>query len=273
MTGSAFPAEVSYAAVVAALRAAGCVFAEDEATLLLAAAPQAEERRALVRRRIAGTPLEVLLGWAEFCGLRVGVDPGVFVPRRRTELLARQAIAIARSGAGAPPGMVVVDLCCGTGAVGLAVASALPGAELHAADIDPVAVACAAGNLRAVGGRAYCGDLYGALPPSLRGRVELLLANAPYVPTAAIALMPPEARVHEPRGALDGGEHGLDVQRRVIAGAADWLAPGGHVLVETSDAQGAATLALLSGAGLSAWLVTDEDLDATVAIGQLGIDS
>ncbi len=185
----------------------------------------------MVDRRASGLPLEHVLGWAEFCGLRLAVDPGVFVPRRRTEFLARQAIAQARGTA------VVVELCCGAGAVSAAVAAALDRAEVHAADIDPAAVRCARRNLAAVGGQVYEGDLYAPLPAALRGRVDVLVANAPYVPTAEIRLQPPEARLHEPRVALDGGTDGLDVLRRVIAGAPPWLAPAGGVLVETSERQ------------------------------------
>ncbi len=133
----ATPAPLSESAVVTRLRAAGCVFAEDEARLLMSTARTPGELSAMVDRRAAGLPLEHVLGWAEFCGLRIAVDPGVFVPRRRTEFLVRQAIAIA------PACPVIVDLCCGTGAVGAALAAALDGAELHATDIDPAAVRCA----------------------------------------------------------------------------------------------------------------------------------
>ena len=245
-------------AAVARLRAAGCVFAEDEAELLVAAAGTPGELDALVARRVAGEPLEQVLGWAEFCGRRFAVEPGVFVPRRRTGLLVREAAALAR------PGAVVLDLCCGVGAVGIAVAAAGP-VELHAADVDPAAVRCARRNgVPAV----YEGDLYDALPAALRGRVDVLVANAPYVPTAAIALMPPEARDHEARAALDGGADGLDVQRRVAAGAPGWLAPDGALLVETSDQQAPATLAAFTAAGLTAHLVQDDDLGGTVAVGR-----
>jgi release factor glutamine methyltransferase len=247
--------------VTARLRAAGCVFAEDEARLLLAAAATPAELAALVARRVGGEPLEQVLGWAEFGGLRIAVEPGVFVPRRRTELLVREAVAAA--AAGRP---VVVDLCCGTGAVGVAVARALGDAELHAADLDPAAVRCARRNLAPLGGAVHRGDLYAALPAGLRGRVDLLLANAPYVPTAAVALMPPEARDHEPRRALDGGADGLDVQRRVIAGAPAWLAPDGVLLVETSAGQAAGTADAMAAAGLAARTVRDADLDATVVV-------
>ncbi|MCZ2818666.1 putative protein N(5)-glutamine methyltransferase [Modestobacter sp. VKM Ac-2984] len=244
-------------AVVARLRAAGCVFAEEEALLLVEAAASAAQLDGLVARRVAGEPLEQVLGWAEFCGLRFVVEPGVFVPRQRTRLLVREAAARA------VPGAVVLDLCCGVGAVGAAVAAAVPSVELHAADLDPVAVRCAGRN---VPGSVYVGDLYDALPESLRGRVDVLVANAPYVPTDAIGLMPPEARDHEARAALDGGVDGLDVQRRVAAAAPDWLAPGGALLIETGRQQAPGTLAACAGAGLTARVVEDDDLAATVVV-------
>ncbi|ROP35425.1 putative protein N(5)-glutamine methyltransferase [Saccharothrix texasensis] len=248
--------------VVARLRAAGCVFAEDEARLLVAAARGPEELELLTARRVAGLPLEQVVGWAEFCGLRVVVEPGVFVPRRRTEFLVRVAVGVARSGS------VVVDLCCGSGAVGAAVVDRVPGVELHAVDVDPAAVACARRNVGA--DRVYAGDLYEPLPVSLAGRVDVLVANAPYVPTEAIGLMPPEAREHEPRVALDGGADGLDVQRRVIAGAARWLAPGGRLLVETGARQASGTVRAFAAGGLRGEVVSDEELSATVVIGSVG---
>jgi release factor glutamine methyltransferase len=247
-------------AVVARLRAAGCVFAEDEARLLTGAAGDAAELDALVARRVAGLPLEQLLGWAEFCGLRIAVDPGVFVPRRRTEALVREAAALAPARA-----VVVVDLCCGSGAVGAALAAVLDVAELHAADVDPAAVACARRNLP--GARLHAGDLFDALPRGLRGRVDVLAANVPYVPSGAIVLMPPEARLHEPRVALDGGADGLAVARRVIDGAPSWLAPGGSLLFETGEGQAGAARAAVTAGGLLARVVADDALGATVVIG------
>ncbi len=248
--------------IVDRLRAAGCVFAEEEAGLLRTAA-RGTALEDLVARRVRGEPLEHVLGQAEFCGLQVAVVPGVFVPRRRTELLVREGAALAR------PGGVVVDLCCGCGAVGLALARTVGGVELHAADVDPVAVGCARHNLAAVGGTVHEGDLDRALPERLRGLVEVLVANAPYVPTAEIALMPPEAREHEPAAALDGGVDGLDPARRIMALAPRWLAPGGHVLVETSTRQAPALAAAASAAGLDPRVVTDDDLDGTVVAGRL----
>jgi release factor glutamine methyltransferase len=113
----------------------------------------------------------------------------------------------------------------------------------------------------------YQGDLYAALPFHLRGRVDVLVANVPYVPTAAIRLLPPEARLHEPLRALDGGADGLDVLRRVVAQAPAWLAPGGHLLVETSEKQAPAATGIVERAGLAAHVVRSADLDATVVVG------
>ncbi|MFJ5644662.1 putative protein N(5)-glutamine methyltransferase [Streptomyces sp. NPDC093223] len=252
------------AAVVSALRAAGCVFAEDEADLILATARTPGELAGMVDRRCAGQPLEHVLGWAGFHGLRVLVEPGVFVPRRRTEFLVDQALAQA------PDATVVVDLCCGSGAVGAALAAALGNAELHAADIEPAAVDCARRNLAPYGGDAHLGDLFDALPAALRGRVGILAANVPYVPSGEVALLPAEARDHEPLAALDGGGDGLDVLRRVAAGAREWLAPGGCVLVETSERQADAAVRAFAAAGLTARLAVSEELYANVVIGVLG---
>jgi release factor glutamine methyltransferase len=246
--------------VVAQLRAAGCVYAEDEAALLVAAAATPDELVVLVERRVGGEPLEYVLGWAEFCGLRLVVEPGVFVPRRRTEFLVQLAAARA------PRSAVVVDLCCGSGAVGAALATLLDEIELHAVDVDPAAVRCARLNLAALG-RVHQGDLYNPLPSELRGRVDVLVANAPYVPTGELRLMPPEARDHEARAALDGGADGLTVYRRVCAGAAHWLRPGGLLLVETSRAQAPAADAILSAVGLSARVERSDELEATVVVG------
>ena len=249
-------------AVVARLRAAGCVFAEDEARLLAAAAGSPAELDLLVERRADGLPLELVVGWAEFHGLRIFVDPGVFVPRRRSEFLVDTAVSLARG-----PDPVIVDLCCGTGALGLAVAVALGGAELHAADIDPAAVACARRNVEPAGGHVYQGDLFGPLPRALRGRVGILICNAPYVPSQEVAFLPPEARDYEPRGALDGGPDGLTVLRRVAAEAPGWLAAGGTLLVETSDQQAPAMTRAITAGGLTARVSGCAEYGATVVTG------
>ena len=249
--------------LVAGLRAAGCVFAEEEAALVRAHAGSDAELEAMVGRRLAGEPLEQVLGWVEFCGLRVDVAPGVFVPRRRTELLVHEALR--RVPRGHVP--VVVDLCCGTGAVGAALATGVSDLELHAADIDPVAVQCARRNIGPPG-QVHEGDLYDALPAGLRGRVDVLAVNTPYVPTEAIASMPPEARDHEPREALDGGPDGLRLARRVAAEAGTWLAPGGALLVETSRRQAPVLAEVYTGHGLAPRIVADDGLGATVVVGR-----
>ena len=199
----ASPSSPPQSVIVTRLRAAGCVYAEDEARLLISAARTAADLSDMVARRAAGQPIEHVIGWAEFCGLRIAVDRGVFVPRRRTEFLVRQAAALARRADARRPA-VVVDLCCGSGALGAALVAALGQVELHAADIDPAAVRCARRNIAAAG-QVYEGDLYDPLPATLRARVDILVANVPYVPAEEIGLLPAEARVHEARVALDGG--------------------------------------------------------------------
>ncbi|MGW2416554.1 putative protein N(5)-glutamine methyltransferase [Streptomyces tubercidicus] len=258
----------SRSAVITALRAAGCVFAEDEAELLLSSARTADELAAMVERRVTGLPLEHVVGWAEFYGRRIAVDPGVFVPRRRTEFLVGQAVGLGRRAAdrtGRPP--VVVDLCCGSGAVGAVLADALDRIELYAADIEPAAVRCARRNVTPAGGDVYEGDLFDALPTGLRGRIDVLVANVPYVPTEEVGLLPPEAREHEPLVALDGGADGLDVLRRVTATAPQWLAPGGRLLVETSERQARHAVAAFTRNGLVPRVTSSEELYATVIIG------
>jgi release factor glutamine methyltransferase len=244
------------------LRAAGCVFAEDETAVLTAAASDDTALNALVGRRAAGEPLEQVVGHADFCGVRVRLRPGVFVPRIRSELLVRVAADAARR---TPDPPVVVDLCCGSGALGLALLHQVPAAEVHAADVDPAAVACARDNL---GDRVHQGDLFDALPATLRGRIDVLMANVPYVATRHLPLLPAEARLYEPATALDGGDDGLDVFRAVVARAPEWLAPGAIVLSEITAAQTDSAVAAVRAAGLEATVTEDADLDARVVHGR-----
>lgn len=276
--------------LVARLRAAGCVFAEDEARILTEAADgDADRLEELTAGRVSGLPLEHLVGWAELDGRRWAVAPGVFVPRKRSELLVREAAERALAGrAAATAGPVLlVDLCCGCGALGGAVAARLLAAghdvELHAADLDPAAVGCARENLAALASEAGAGvprrgrltasasvgDLAEPLPARLWGRVDVVVANAPYVPTEAIATMPPEARDHEPHTALDGGDDGLVILRRVFDLAPTLLRPGGHLLVETGGSQVSAAVAHVRAAGLTPVVLEDDDLGATALAGTL----
>lgn len=220
-------------------------------------------------RRVAGEPLEVVLGWAAFRGLRVAVAPDVFVPRRRTELLVDLAL---RSPALADPAgaATVLDLCCGAAAVARAIEAERPNARVFAADIDERATAVARKNVRDPAS-VFTGDLFEALPASLRGRIDVIVANAPYVPSAEIDFMPQEARLHEPVLALDGGPTGTELHGRIAKGAAEWLAPGGTVIIETSERQAAITASHLGAAGFSTGVRTADDVgsdgDATAVVG------
>ena len=181
--------------VIRALAEGGCVVPTAEADNLLTAAREGvvpiEE---LVRRRLRGEPLAWITGSVTFCGLRVRVDPGVFVPRPHTEALSRRAVELL------PDQGIAVDLCTGSGAVAVVLAAARPRALVVGTDVDPVAVACARRN----GVAASAGDLDGSLPSTLRGRVDLITAVVPYVPTEELHLLPRDVLAHEPRRALDG---------------------------------------------------------------------
>ena len=236
-----------------ALRAAGCVWPRDEAALLCAETDDDGELAALVARRAAGEPLEVVLGWAQLLGVRIPVRDGVFLPRRRTEpllLLALDDVASDRPS-------VVVDVGTGTGALALVVRARRPLAEVHATELDPAAATLARHTLGVEA--VHCGHLLDPLPGSLRGRVDVVLANLPYVPTSALATLPAEARDHEPRVALDGGADGLDHHRRLARAVGTWLAPGGRVFAEVSPEQADACAAVYAAAGLLVDVTIDDD--------------
>ncbi|MFT4009623.1 MAG: HemK/PrmC family methyltransferase [Nocardioidaceae bacterium] len=224
---------MSFEATVERLRGAGSVFAEAEAVLLLAwGGARVEE---LLGRRSAGVPLEHLIGRADFGGLPLRVGPGTFVPRTRTLLLAERIAAVCR------PGDRVLDLCCGVGAIGVYLRAVVPELEIVGADSDPEAVRWARVN----GLTAYAGDLYAALPPG--ERFDVIVANAPYVPADGIGLMPGEARDHEPRPTLDGGDDGLRVIARIVEEAPAQLRPSGVLGFEVSSAQAEPAVALFDG--------------------------
>ena len=219
----------------------------------------------MLRRRAAGEPLEYLLGWAQFGTLRIRVDQGVFIPRRRTEFLAAAVVDTLRERAarGVHGEALVVELCCGSGAISAAVAAAVPSTELHTTDLLPAAAECARRNLGDLA-CVYTGDLFASLPPGLRGNIDVVVANAPYVPTAQLTLMPREAREYEPVEALDGGADGLALLARIAAEAPDWLRPDGRLLVECSEQQVPALSAGFAAAGLRPNVLRDEETDATV---------
>jgi release factor glutamine methyltransferase len=232
------------------LAAAGCISAAAEARWLVEEAADPAALRAMVARRAAGEPLQYVIGWAPFGRLRLRVGPGVFVPRPETEGLADRAAAHLRA-AGAAGEPVAVDLCTGSGAIACFLAAEVPGARVVATELDPGALAWAQVNTAAHGVQLLAGDLDAPLPGELAGRVDVLCANVPYVPTRAIATMPRDVRDHEPRLALDGGPDGLDVLRRVAVRSGRWLAPGGFLLCEIGDDQGEAAARLLTEAGLA----------------------
>ncbi len=247
--------------VAAQLRESGSVFAEEEAGLLLAQFDGSELAAALLDR-VAGEPLEHILGWAEFAGVRIHVAAGVFVPRRRSEILLQQALEhLPRHG-------LLVELCCGAAPVATAIAAARADATVFASDVDPAAVACARLNLERLGGHAEVGDLAASVPVDYVGRVDVLVANAPYVPTDEIALMPSEARLHEPTEALDGGPDGTNLQDQVAAAARPLLSPTGVVIIETSRRQADATASRMLWRGFVPEVVLDDEVDGTCVIGR-----
>lgn len=251
------------AALIARLRAASCVFAEQEATLLLSQAQSPDELERMTRLRVSGTPLEHVLGWAEFDGSRVTVTPGVFVPRHRSVFLVELAQERVR------PVSRVLDLCCGTGALGLALGRRVPGIRIVASDVDPAAVACAQRNLAAVDGQAHVADLFAGLPVGTR--FDLVLVNAPYVPTEAIALMPPEARDFEARASLDGGSDGLSLHRRIAQECGAWLAPGAQLIIETSRTQAEQSVRAFTEAGMDARAVQSDERGCTAVVAWLAV--
>jgi release factor glutamine methyltransferase len=232
----------------AELAAAGCVSARAEAGWLLEEARDPAELRAMVARRAAGEPLQYVIGWAPFGRLRLRVGPGVFVPRPETEALADRAAAFLRTR---PARRVAVDLCTGSGAIACFLAAEVPWARVLATELDPAAVVWAAANTDRWGVELLAGDLDEPLPAELAGRVDVLCANLPYVPSGAIATLPRDVRDHEPRQALDGGPDGLDVLRRLAPRVGRWLAPGGRLLCEIGEDQATAAVALLAAAGLA----------------------
>ncbi len=211
-----------------ALAEAGCVAAADEADALIEVASGDPDRlRDLVARRTDGEPVAWLTGSVTFCGLRLSIAPGVYVPRPQTEPMARRAATLL------PPSGVAVDLCTGAGAIAAVLAAAEPSARVLATELDPNAVRCARGN----GVEVFEGSLDEALPRALAHRVDVLTAVVPYVPTGALRLLPRDVQAFEPRLALDGGPLGTDVLGEVVRRSTVWLRPGGWLLLELGGDQ------------------------------------
>jgi release factor glutamine methyltransferase len=236
--------------VVNALAEAGFVAPQAEAEALLAATDEGVGPISdLVARRLRGEPLPWITGWVLFCDVRVHVDPGVFVPRPHTQAMVRRAASLL------PATGTAVDLCTGSGAVAAVLASTHPGAEVLATDIDPVAVACARRN----GVHAYRGDLVEALPQELQGRVDVMTAVVPYVPSQELHLLPRDVLAHEPLRALDGGRGGTTVLVRAADAAAAWLHPGASLLLELGGDQARELATTLADLGFERIRVHQDD--------------
>ena len=211
--------------------------------------PQQAELEGLVTRRLRHEPVQYLLGEVEFCGLRFELGPGVFIPRPETEALVDRAIALG------PPGpATILELCAGSGAIACALGARRPGWTIWAVERAATAAACARANVRRLGlaarVRVRTGDLFAPLRGVVpAGAADLVVANPPYLATPILPTLPGEVREWEPLAALDGGVDGLDVIRRLLAEAADWLRPGGALLVEIGEEQGPALRALVATDG------------------------
>jgi release factor glutamine methyltransferase len=239
--------------VTAELRRAGCVAAEREAAELLAAAGADTARLAkLVERRSTGEPLAWLTGSVRFCGETVRVAPGVYVPRPQSEPLARAAVARL------PEGGVAVDLCTGSGAIAVVLARRRPKARVVATEIDSRAAACAREN----GIEVFEGDMAAGLPAALDGRVDVVTAVVPYVPSDELRLLARDVVAFEPRRALDGGADGTALLARAAVAAARLLRPGGSLLLELGGDQAGLLGSLLAERGYrETELLTDEEGD------------
>jgi len=244
------------AQVVARLTAAGCVAAEAEAGEMLSAVPDEATLDAWVARREQGEPLAWITGTMEFCGRRIHVAPGVYVPRVQSEELARGAAALL------PIHGRAVDLCTGAGAIAAHLYAAVPTATVIGVDLDLRAATCARRN----GVATVVGDL--AEPLRTRANIDVVTAVAPYVPTDDLRLLPTDVQRHEPRAALDGGVDGLDLVRRVVAEAAQLLRPTGWLLVEVGGDQHttlAGTFATHGFDRVEPWYDDDHDLRGVAA--------
>lgn len=259
--GESVTVEESRRRVVRALAAAGCVAPAEEAEeLLRAASAGAGDLDELVARRERGEPLAWITGSIDFCGIRVRVDEGVYVPRMQTEALAERTASLL------PADGIAVDLCTGSGAVAVVMRSARPEATVLATDCDQVAIECARSN----GVNALLGDLDEPLPSSLEGRVDVMSAVVPYVPTEELHLLPRDVVAYEPRRALDGGSGGTALLERVAELSVRWLGPGGRLLLELGGEQARLLAPTLSVVGLSELRVyrDAEGLDRAIEAGR-----
>ncbi len=212
-----------------------------------------------VRRRAAREPLQRILGWEEFHGLRIRLAASVLVPRPETEVLVDWALELLPPPA---PGrqLTVVDLGTGSGCIACVLALRRPDLRVTALDTSPAAVAVARANVVDLGlvprVHIFAGDLLGAIR---RGAADMIVSNPPYLPTRLLPTLAPEVARHEPRHALDGGLDGLDVIRRVVSEGKHGLASDGRLVLETAGrAQAGAVSALMNEAGFQDVLVHND---------------
>jgi len=216
------------ASLSALLARAGFIAAAEESEELLAyAAGDAALLDAAVRRRLTGEPLAWITGRVSFCGVEIGGDPGVYVPRWLSEPLAGRAVERL------PEAGTAIDLCTGSGAIAKVLRTRRPGARVVASDVDPRAVACAAAN----GVEVYQGDLFDPLPRDLEGQVDVVVAVVPYVPTAELRLLQRDTFTFETTLPYDGGADGADFLRRAVRDSARSLRRGGALLLELGGDQ------------------------------------
>ena len=248
------PASSKQADVAAMLSSAGFVAADEEAVELIACANGDLVRlSSLVERRLTGEPLAWITGHVTFCGIRIRVDPGVYVPRWQSEALALRAVArLPKEG-------VAVDLCTGAGSVAKVLALGSPMARVVASDLDERAVACAAGN----GVEVYRGDLFEPLPRDFTGGVDVVVGVVPYVPTSSLDLLPHDTFIFESTLSYDGGPDGTDVLRRVVVDSVEYLRPGAALLLELGGDQAEALADDLENLGfVDLEVLEDDDGDA-----------
>ncbi len=241
------------------LREAGCVFVEEESRLLLDQFPEGATLEKAVRRRVAGEPLEHVLGHARFCNLRIDVQPGVFVPRRRAEPLARAAVCAVRAR---PPGATVLDLGCGAGGIAATVAEGVESAQVWASDVSERAVRCARVNAERFGYKVVLSDWWADLPHDLVRSLDVVAAYLPHVPDERVHEVPADYRRAEDERALRGGRDGLDALRAVLPDLGRWLAPQGVFVTLLAHEQlpTAAALVARHGWGVATRAVGDSTI-------------
>jgi release factor glutamine methyltransferase len=248
---------------VARLRASGCVFAEEEAALIFARFSTTTDRATALDSRCGGTPLELVLGEASFAGVTVSVEPGVFLPRRRAEVLVDLAVERGDAQSAGPNfgygPVTALDLGCGTGAIAAALSARRPRWSVHASDLAPAAVRCARSNASRFHFTAHRANWFDGLPRHLQGAFDIVIAHLPYVPTSHLPLLPRDYRAVEPSSTVDGGTDGLDPWRAVAGSCRAWLAGSGRLLTQVTADQEQEARLIAERQGLRADAISYDD--------------